>query len=126
MITNYPIGDFLIRVKNAALAEKRDVLVDNNKLILEVAKILKKEGYLESLNEKEKVLNVRIALKSKKPVISDIKLVSKPGLRIYMKADELLQKKGPSQFIVSTTQGILLSKEAIKKRLGGEVIAEIL
>ena len=126
MITNYPIGDFLIRVKNAALAGKRDVLVDNNKLILEVAKILKKEGYLESLNEKEKVLNVRIALKSKKPVISDIKLVSKPGLRIYMKADELLQKKGPSQFIVSTTQGILLSKEAIKKRLGGEVIAEIL
>ena len=126
MITNYPIGDFLIRVKNAALAEKRDVLVDNNKLILEVAKILKKEGYLESLNEKEKVLNVRIALKSKKPVISDIKLVSKPGLRIYMKADELLQKKGPSQFIVSTTQGILLSKEAIKKRRGGEVIAEIL
>lgn len=126
MITNYPVGDFLIRVKNAALAEKRDVLVDNNKLIMEVAKILKKEGYLESLNEKEKVLNVRIALKSKKPVISDIKLVSKPGLRIYMGVDELLQKKGPSQFIVSTTQGILLSKEAIKKRLGGEVIAEIL
>lgn len=126
MITNYPVGDFLIRVKNAALAEKRDVLVDNNKLTMEVAKILKKEGYLESLNEKEEVLNVRIALKSKKPVISNIKLVSKPGLRIYMGVDELLQKKGPSQFIVSTTQGILLSKEAIKKRLGGEVIAEIL
>ena len=55
----------------------------------------------------------------------DLKLVSKPGLRIYMGADELAAKRGPSYYILSTSKGIKTSREAIKERIGGEVIVEI-
>ena len=124
-MTNYPVGDFLIRVKNAVLARNREVVVANTKLIKEVAKVLKREGFLESISEKGGELSVRLSFRRKEPVILGIKLVSKPGLRIYMGIDELEKKKGPSMFIISSPKGVMSSSEAKKKRLGGEVIAEV-
>jgi small subunit ribosomal protein S8 len=124
--TNYPVGDFLIRLKNAALARQREVEVDVTKLIKAVAVVLKEEGYLESIKEKDGKLIVRLTYRRKKPVLINLKLVSKPGLRIYQSADELTSRKGPSFLILSTPKGLMSSREAIKKRLGGEVMVEIL
>jgi small subunit ribosomal protein S8 len=124
--TNYPVGDFLIRLKNAALARQREVEVNITKLIKAVAVVLKEEGYLESMKEKSGKLIVRLAYRRKKPVFINLKLVSKPGLRIYQSADDLASKKGPSFFVLSTPKGLMSSRQAIKKRLGGEVIVEVL
>lgn len=124
--TNYPLGDFLIRVKNAAMGDVKKVEVFDNKYVLEVAKVLKAGGYLSEIERKDGVLNVSLAYAYKKPVVSDVKLISRPGLRIYLGAKDVEKKKGPSTYIVSTSKGVMLAKEAVKLRLGGELIAEIL
>ena len=124
-MNNYPVGDFLIRVKNAGLARKRQVEVPKNKVIKEVAKALKRLRYLDEIGEKEGKLVVKLSYRKKEPLLTDLKLVSKPGLRVYQGADELAKKRGLSTYIVSTPKGILSLKEALKKRVGGEVIAEV-
>ena len=123
---NYPVGDFLIQIKNAALARKQEVVVANTKLIRAVAGVLKSLGYLEKIKEDAGKITVQITYHRKEPLIGQVRLVSKPGLRIYASVDDLEKEKGPSAFIVSTPQGVMSSKEAIKKRLGGEIIAEVL
>jgi small subunit ribosomal protein S8 len=123
--TNYPVGDFLIRIKNALLSGKREVSVGSTKLIKEVAKTLKREGFLSEVSEKKGKLTVKLMIRAKEPVLMDLKLISKPGLRIYMRVDELEAIKGPEVYILSTAQGVMSSKEAIKKRVGGEVIAKV-
>jgi len=125
-MTNYPIGDFLIRIGNAAMAGKKEISVASTKLIKETALALKKAGYLAEVDEKKGILTVTLAIKSKKPVLLNIKLISRPGLRIYMGANDVGKKRGPSRYLLTTPKGIMLSSEAIKANLGGEVIAEVL
>lgn len=125
MVTNYPVGDFLIQIKNAALAKRRYVTVPKTKLILSVAKVLNKEGYLEKVTEEKGLLKVQLSFRKKEPVLLDLKLVSRPGLRIYKKSESLKKQKGASFFIVSTPQGVVSSRQAIKQNIGGEAIAEI-
>lgn len=125
MAVNYPIGDFLIRIKNAALAKQRYIEVPRTKLSLSVARLLAKEGLLEDVSAKSGLIKARLAYKNKEPRLLDLKLVSKPGLRIYKTVDELKKVKGASFLIISTSKGIFSSREAIKKNLGGEAIAEI-
>lgn len=124
-LTNYPVGDFLIRIKNTALAGKRTIVVDKTNLTANVAKTLKRMGYLDEVKVIRGVLKVRLTYQSKKPLISDIKLVSKPGVRIYQSVSDLEKYRGLYEFIVSTPKGVLSSKEAVKKNVGGEVIAEL-
>lgn len=123
---DYPVGDFLIRVKNAAKVRKRELAVSKTKAVMAVAKVLKKEGILESVTEKKGELIVKLAFRRKEPVLLDLKLVSKPGLRIYMGVEELERIKKPSILILSTSKGVMSSSEALKMRLGGEVIVEVL
>jgi len=123
---NYPVGDFLIRLKNASIAKHKEVNVSNTNLIRMVATLLVKEGYLDEMKEEGKILHVRLSYRRKSPVLSDVVLISKPGLRVYKNADELSQRKGPFLGIVSTSKGVISLREAIKKRLGGELIADIL
>lgn len=125
-MVNYPIGDFLIRVKNAASAGKKEIMVANTKLIKAVADVLKKEGYLNEVSKTKDDLEVTLAMKNKKPILMDIKLVSKPGLRVYMSADELDARRKASILILSTPKGVVSSRVAKKERVGGEVIAEVL
>jgi small subunit ribosomal protein S8 len=80
---------------------------------------------LDAVKKEKDMLNVSLAYKNKKPVIMDLKLISKPGLRIYMGADEIDKKKGPSTYLLTSPKGVISSKEAVKGRIGGEVIAEI-
>ena len=123
---NYSIGDFLIQIKNAVLANNRQVSVRKTKLIKAVANTLKKEGYLDSVKEEEGRIDVRLSYRKKEPVMLSLKLVSRPGLRIYKSYDELEKLKGPSIMILTTPYGVMSHKDAIKKHVGGEVVVEIL
>ena len=123
---NYPVGDFLIRVKNAGIAGRKSASARNTKLILEVSKALKKLGYIDGIEKEKGNITVNLTYKNKRPVLTNIKLVSKPGLRIYMSADELERNRKPFDYILTTSKGVMSSKDAIKGRIGGEVIVEIL
>lgn len=122
----YPVGDFLIRIKNASLANRKEVEVFSSKFVKEVAKTLKEEGFLDTIEEKKGKIKVTLAFSHKKPVVMDIKLVSRPGLRIYRNVDDMAKIKRPTIFLISTPKGVISSRKAIKQRLGGEVLAEIL
>jgi small subunit ribosomal protein S8 len=124
-VTNYPVGDFLIRVKNAAMARTKTISLDRSNLIKGVAEALKRLGFLDTISEKEGKLEIALMYKSKEPLLSNITLMSKPGLRIYKDASFFQDYKGPSAFIVSTSKGVLTSVEARKENCGGELIAEI-
>lgn len=125
MNTNYSIGDFLIRIKNVAMAGNREVTVKSNKKLVAIAETLKKMGFVDTVKNEKGILTVTLTFKNKSPRLMNLKLVSKPGLRIYMGTEELEKKRGPSVYLVSTPKGIVSSLKAIKDRIGGEVIAEI-
>ena len=123
--TNYPVGDFLIRIKNAAQAKNREVRDTSSKKKVAVAKALEKAGLIEEVKSKGGILNLSLKFSHKSPVLMDIKLVSKPGKRVYFKLSDIEAKRGPSIFLISTPKGILTTKEAKKIGSGGEIIAEI-
>jgi len=124
--TNYPVGDFLIKLKNASMAGNKEVKVAGSNKVMAVAEALKKLGFLDGVKREKDIISVTLAFKNKKPLLMDVKLMSKPGLRIYMGVTEIEKKKGPSIFLITSPNGIISSKQAIKTRTGGEVIAEIL
>lgn len=124
--TNYPIGDFLIRVKNVAMAKNKEVTMKSTKQIVAAAEALVKMGFLTEVKKGKGEITAILTYKNRMPRIMDIKLVSKPGLRVYVSADELLKKRSPSVLLVSTPKGVMSSLKAAKERVGGEVIAEIL
>lgn len=126
MVSNYPVGDFITRVKNAALSNAKEVRVRQTKLIKSVANTLKREGFLSDVKEDGEDLVVKIAYAKKEPILINLELVSKPGLRIYKTVEELASEKGPELYIISTSRGVLSSNEAMKKNIGGEVIAKAL
>jgi small subunit ribosomal protein S8 len=121
----YAVGDFLIRVKNAVMAKNREISLPKTKYVKAVALVLKKENYLESVSEKDGQLIVSLAYHKKEPLMQNLKLVSKPGLRIYADSDTLAKRRGASILLLSTSVGVMSSKEAKKKGVGGEVIAEV-
>lgn len=125
IVVNFPVGDFLTRVKNAAMAGNKKIQVPSTKQIVAIAATLKKAGLLDEQKSDKGLLGLSLAFKDKKPLLIDLKLMSKPGRRIYMEVSEIGAKRGPSQYLISTPKGILMSKEAIKQNVGGEIIAEI-
>lgn len=126
-----PISDLLTRLRNASAVKKEVVEVPASKIKYSIAKILETEGFVAGVEQyQEGVRNMmRITLKysdSREAAITQIRRVSKPGLRIYRKATELRQvRSGYGLSIVSTPNGLMTSLEAKKRRLGGEVICEI-
>jgi len=126
-----PIADMLTRIKNALMARHKTVVVPGSKLKLEIARILKEEGYIEDYRviEEKPQIKIEIVLKydeKKRPVIAGIRRVSKPGRRIYRGYKELPKVlNGLGIAIISTSQGIMTDHEAKKRRVGGEVICEI-
>ena len=133
-----PIADMLTRIRNASAVKKPEVVLPMSKIKFEIARILKKEGWildaevLTGKGEKNKSSvfdELKLILKYKKSgrsCISCIKRISRPGLRVYSKKDNLpkvLNNLGMA--IISTPSGLMTNKEARKKGLGGEVICEI-
>lgn len=124
-----PIADMLTRIRNANTAKHETVDVPASGMKKAIAEILNDEGYIKGyqLIEDGKQGVIRITLKygqNKEKVISGLKRVSKPGLRIYAGADELPRVlKGLGIAIVSTSKGIMTDKKARKENVGGEVLA---
>ena len=114
-MTNYHIADFLIRLKNASMANIKELTMPTTNLINAVAKTLKDEKFLNEVTIKDKKITVQLAIYMKKPV-----------LRIYMNADQIEAIKTPEVYIINTNSGVMSGKQAIKKRLGGEVIAKVI
>lgn len=130
-VTNDPIADLLTRIRNANQMRYKEVVVPSSNVKLQIVKILKDEGYIVNYKiEKNDVQdNIIISLKyaqNKERVISGLKRISKPGLRVYAKAEEIpTVLNGLGISIVSTSKGIMTGKEARKENLGGEVLAYV-
>ncbi len=126
-----PIADLLTRIRNANQMRYNEVVVPSSNVKLKIVEILKNEGYITNYKvEKGEVQdNIIITLKygqNKERVISGLKRISKPGLRVYAKAEEVpTVLNGLGISIVSTSKGIMTGKEAKKENLGGEVLAYI-
>jgi small subunit ribosomal protein S8 len=126
-----PIADMLTRLRNASSARKTEFLVPYSKLKSEIARILLKEGYIESfeLDTPEKgrpQLRIRNKFVNKTAAIAGLKRVSKPGLRRYVGATEVPRVLGGMGIaVLSTSRGILTGQEARKQNVGGELLAYI-
>ena len=131
MIVTDPIADLLTRIRNANQMRYNEVVVPSSNVKERIVEILKSEGYITDYKiEKGQVQdNIVITLKygkNKERVISGLKRISKPGLRVYAKAEEIPNVlNGLGISIVSTSKGIMTGKEAKKENLGGEVLAYV-
>ena len=130
MITD-PIADMLTRIRNALTAKHEDVLVPASTVKKAIAEILLDEGYIKSYDIREDGVAkyIHIDLKygpNKQRVITGLKRISKPGLRIYARKDQLPKVlNGLGIAIISTSRGIMTDREARKQGVGGEVLAYI-
>lgn len=129
MLVNDPIADMLTRIRNAQIAKHDTVVIPASNMKKSIAKILLDEGYIKSYEVVEDGTQgvIRIQLKylaGKEKVISGLRRVSKPGLRVYAGADELPQVlRGLGIAIISTSKGIMTDKKARAQHVGGEVLA---
>jgi len=123
-----PIADMLTRMKNAIMAEKKDVAIPLSTIKLDIAKILKEEGYISNFRvDKTQLpaqLFVELKYSSKKQnVIEGLKRISKPGRRVYTEVDKVPKVlDGLGVAVISTSQGIVTGKECKKRNIGGEVL----
>ncbi len=126
-----PIADMLTRIRNANMVHHETVEIPGSKVKLAIADILKQEGYIKEFDFKKdnKQGTIRIYLKygpNREKVISGLKRISKPGLRVYAQKDDLPKVlSGLGIAIISTSQGIMSDKAARKNGIGGEVLCYI-
>ena len=131
MVVTDPIADMLTRIRNANQMKYKEVLVPTSKLKVQIANILKNEGYINGykLVDSENGSRMNIELKygaKKERVITGLKRISKPGLRVYAKKEEIpTVLNGLGIAIISTSKGLMVDREARKQNLGGEVLAYI-
>ncbi|GAB1422445.1 30S ribosomal protein S8 [Anaerolineales bacterium] len=133
-VTNDPIADMLTRIRNALMARKSDVSMPYSNIKVEIARILKEEGYVEDYEilETEPYKTIKVALKyfgerrTKRPVITKIQRVSTPGRRVYRKRNELpIVLSGTGIAIVTTPKGVMTAQEARRTGVGGEVLCYV-
>ena len=127
-----PIADMLTRIRNGLSAEHDTVVIPASKMKVEIARILKQEGYIngysvEGETAKEKTITVELKYgPDKKKVITGLKRISKPGLRVYAKGDNVPRVlNGLGIAIISTSKRLMTDRDARKQNLGGEVVAYV-
>ncbi|MDD5979602.1 MAG: 30S ribosomal protein S8 [bacterium] len=131
MVVVDPIADMLTRIRNAKQMKYKEVKVPTSKIKTEIARILKEEGFIEDYkvgNEKpESYITLTLKYTNKKEsVITGLKRISKPGLRVYAEANDIPKVlNGFGIAIISTSKGIMTDKEARRQNVGGEVMAYI-
>jgi small subunit ribosomal protein S8 len=132
MYVTDPIADMLTRIRNALVTKKRDVEVPASKMRRDIAQILMDEGYISNFKVEETENHqgrIIITLKygpGGQKVIQGIKRISKPGLRVYAKQDDIPKVLGGLGIvIISTSKGIMTDREARKQSVGGEVLAYV-
>jgi len=129
-----PVADFLTRLRNAAKAQHHDVTIPSSRLKRELARILKEEGYIEGFQlvppgEGRPSEAITVTLKytdQRKPVISGMKRVSRPGQRTYVDHEHIPRiQGGMGTAIISTSSGVMTGHDARLKGVGGEVVATV-
>ena len=128
MVMTDPIADMLTRIRNAIQRKHATVLVPASKLKIEILRVLKEEGYISDFvkieDEKQGMISITLKYVNKTSVIKGLKRISKPGLKVYAKRNELPKVlNGLGVAIVSTSGGVMSDREARQKNLGGEVLA---
>ncbi|WP_261806495.1 30S ribosomal protein S8 [Lapidilactobacillus luobeiensis] len=131
MVMTDPIADYLTRIRNANMVRHESLEVPASKIKKDMSEILKREGFIRDYEviEDGKQGIIRITLKygqNHQRVISGLKRISKPGLRSYVKADDVPKVlNGLGIAIISTSEGVITDKEARAKNVGGEVLAYV-
>ncbi len=130
MQTTDPIADLLTRIRNAKMVGKTEVRVPASKMKEVIAKQLVKSGYLTAVKREagkpRDTLVVTINKDGENSTINEITRLSKPGRRVYVKADEIPRvKSGRGIVLVSTSKGVVTGQEAVKQRLGGELLLKV-
>jgi small subunit ribosomal protein S8 len=126
-----PIADMLTRIRNGAMAKKETVDIPSSNVKIEIAKVLKAEGYIEAYkvlkDNKQGILNVALKYdENKKSVVEGIKRVSKPGSRVYVNTDSVPKViNGYGIAILSTSNGLMVDREARKSKVGGEILCNV-
>lgn len=133
-MTSDPIADMLTRIRNALMAGRLDVEIPTSKIKVEIARILKDEGYIEdyTIGEEKPVPMINIKLKyygsrrERRPVITNIERVSKPGRRVYRNCQDLPRvMSGVGIAIITTPKGVMTAQQARRQRVGGEVLCYV-
>ncbi|MCC6277527.1 MAG: 30S ribosomal protein S8 [Oligoflexia bacterium] len=126
-----PIADFLTRIRNSSEAKHEKVDIPLSKIKEGIANILKTEGFIKDFRvvrgQKQGLMRVYLRYDDKgQPVITQLKRISRPGLRRYVRSDEIPNvRNGFGSAIVSTSQGVLSGKEAKEKGIGGEILCSV-
>jgi len=126
-----PIGDMLTRIRNGQMRMLNNIKIPSSKFRVKILDVLKKEGYISNykiVNDTDKKVSLSVDLKYDNglPVIKEINRISKPGRRIYAKADSIPKiQNGLGMAIVSTSKGIMSDDEARIKKVGGEIICKV-
>ena len=126
----YPIGGFLIQVKNAYMANKNEVGFPHSKIVLAIGKLLKEEGYIKDIKEASvdgrSMVVATLLYRKNEAAMKDVKIISKPSVHTYI--NKTAAQKAATKFdlaIVSTNQGIMSHRKATKLGIGGELLARI-
>jgi small subunit ribosomal protein S8 len=131
MNTSDPIADMLTRIRNASLARHRELTLPSSRVKREIARILVEEGFIESFSTQpdsvQDVLQLQLKyVEGRTPVVSGLKRISKPGLRVYARKTEIPRVLGGLGLaILSTSHGIMTGSQARKLNLGGEVLCYV-
>lgn len=130
MVMTDPIADMLTRMRNATIVKDKVVEVPSSKIKLELAKIFKDEGYIQDYefvdDGKQGSIRVYLRYNGKENVISGLKRISKPGLRVYAQKDEIPKVLGGLGIaVLSTSKGIMTDRKARTEGIGGEVICYV-
>lgn len=125
-----PIADMLTRIRNAVMARHTRVLIPASNMKIAIAQILKEEGYVRDFDvvQDNPQGTIRISLRyvERRPVLTQLKRVSKPGLRVYTRRDGIPRVRGGlGMAIISTPQGVMTGRKAYQLGLGGEVVCYV-
>jgi len=126
-----PIADMLTRIRNASAARHKELSLPSSKVKREIARILAEEGFIESFDTEPDGVQEKLTLRLKyvegrTPVVTGLKRISKPGLRVYAGKDDIPRvRSGLGIAIVSTPQGVLTGFEARRRGIGGEVLCTV-
>ena len=126
-----PISDMITRIRNAQMRMSKNVTIPNSKFRIRILEVLKQEGYISDYkllpdSNNKNTLSVDLKYSNGLPVIREIKIISKPGRRIYAKADSIPKiQNGLGLAILSTSKGIMTDSEARNQNVGGEIICRI-
>ena len=127
----YQVSNFIIGIKNAAAARRKTAVLPYSKMNKNIGAILVKEGFLENIKEEttgsKKALVATLKYDRRIPVLSGVKIISKPSLRVYVPAKNIFKIASgrDSKVILSTNKGIMTANKARKEKLGGEVLFSI-